>query len=156
MSIGFGRVQRGGSPFAGGGGHTSGHTFCVSTPHPAYGVSDDSGTRQGKESAAYFFTEKAWRSQQESAGKSAKNRGGAKSKNHGVWIRLHSLTGIAYPTVRQRGLHPSGHPAKTKKLTIPICHHKGRYACQIGRSQGNQRQKARGIRDGYAKFSRAS
>ena len=38
MSIGFGRVQRGGSPFAGGGGHTHGHTFCVSAPHPAYGV----------------------------------------------------------------------------------------------------------------------
>ena len=36
MSRTLGRVQRGGSPFAGGGGHTLGHTLCVSTPHPAY------------------------------------------------------------------------------------------------------------------------
>lgn len=39
------RVQRGGSPFAGG---EVGILFCVSTPHPAYGVSDDFGNGKGE------------------------------------------------------------------------------------------------------------
>jgi len=31
-----------------GSGHTLGHTLCVSTPHPAYGVSDDFGNGKGE------------------------------------------------------------------------------------------------------------
>ena len=92
MSRTLGRVQRGGSPFAGGGGHTFGHTLCVSTPHPAYGFLDGLRQRQGSLKVPLIFSR----------------------KRQGMRIPLHSLTGIAYPTVRHWSCTPLDTPQNTK------------------------------------------
>ena len=97
MSRTLGRVQRGGSPFAGGGGHTFGHTLCVSTPHPAYGFLaygflDGLRQRQGSLKVPLIFSR----------------------KRLGMRIPLHSLTGIAYPTVHHWGCTPLDTPQNTK------------------------------------------
>ena len=99
MSRTLGRVQRGGSPFAGGGGHT----LCVSTPHPAYGFLaygflDGLRQRQGSlKVPLFFFTEKAG------------------------YENTPSLTnGYCIADRSPLGLHPSGHPAKHKDSLPPI------------------------------------
>ena len=92
MSRTLGRVQRGGSPFAGGGGHTLGHTLCVSTPHPAYDFLGGLRQRQGSLKVPLIFSR----------------------KRQGMRIPLHSVMGIAYPTVRHWGCTPLDTPQNTK------------------------------------------
>ena len=115
MSRTLGRVQRGGSPFAGGGGHTLGHTLCVSTPHPAYAY--------GFLAYAYGFLAYAYGFLAYAYGflDGLRQRQGSlkvplifSRKRQGMRIPLHSLTGIAYPTVRHWGCTPLDTPQNTK------------------------------------------
>ena len=105
MSRTLGRVQRGGSPFAGGGGHTLGHTFCVSTPHPAYGFLaygflDGLRQRQGSLKVPLIFSR----------------------KRQGMRIPHQLINGYCIPDRSPLGLHPSGHPAKHKdSLKFSAC-----------------------------------